>query len=304
MLSFSRIVYTGLFLLLFLNCKNSSSVIEPTDNQQGSLFDLQAHRGGAGLYPQNTINAFINAIDLGVSTLEMDVCITKDRQVIVTHDLILSPSFVTKPDGTPLTISDPRVIIFQQPYSILKQYDVGLRRDPSYPNSKLGAAEMPLLSDVLERCETYAASKGRKISYSIELKIGTKGWDMPKTIAEYWTLVENDLEAVSNDKVIIQCFDASSLNYIYKTRKRPFRLAFLTSGANIQEQLDKLDFIPDIYSPSYKMIDGIGISYCHSKNIMVVPYVLNDNAVVDIFKNEYKVDGIITDYPNRFVRGN
>src|SRR5438552_17586571 len=87
----------GLILAFLLITACSS-----TKNLQVSfpVFDKQGHRGCRGLMPENTIPAMIKALDLGVTTLEMDVVITKDKKVILSHDQWFAQEITTKPDGT------------------------------------------------------------------------------------------------------------------------------------------------------------------------------------------------------------
>lgn len=69
-------------------------------------FDLQAHRGGLGLVVESTLPAFANALELGVSTLELDVQITRDGEAVVTHDRRISDRKCR--DTAPATPGDPQ----------------------------------------------------------------------------------------------------------------------------------------------------------------------------------------------------
>ncbi|MGX7689896.1 glycerophosphodiester phosphodiesterase family protein [Flectobacillus roseus] len=292
-----------LFLICscLFSCKESDSSIVEIVPQEVS-FDVQAHRGGAGEYPENTLVSFLNGIEVGAKTLEMDVCITKDSQVVVSHDLALSTSFVTTPNGLPLKKTDPVVNIYQTTYDELQKYDVGLRRNSSFPYANLLPCKIPLLRDVLTKCEEFAKLKKRKINYNIEIKIGKKGVEIPSDNKFYWSLIETELERVTDyNRVIIQCFDPTTLKNINKWKKKQYRLSFLTAGTNINTELQKLDFTPSIYSPYYKSIDSVGINVCHSKKIAVIPYVIDTELEFNIYKNIYKVDGIITDYPKKMI---
>src|SRR4028118_203743 len=66
-------------------------------------FDLQGHRGCRGLMPENTIPAFLKALDLGVTTLELDVVISKDQQVVVSHEPFFSSEICKDPEGKAIT---------------------------------------------------------------------------------------------------------------------------------------------------------------------------------------------------------
>ncbi|MDR3297482.1 MAG: glycerophosphodiester phosphodiesterase, partial [Prevotellaceae bacterium] len=78
--------------LLLALCLTASTVALPQQAKKiyPAIFDEQAHRGGRGLMPENTIPAMLNAIDLGVVTLELDLQISKDLKVVVSHEGFMS----------------------------------------------------------------------------------------------------------------------------------------------------------------------------------------------------------------------
>src|SRR6186997_3269660 len=92
-------------LLLFtLSCSNPKKMQHASTGGTGAYvqgeFDKQGHRGCRGLMPENTIPAMLHALGLGVTTLEMDVVITKDKKVILSHDPWFAQEITTLPDGT------------------------------------------------------------------------------------------------------------------------------------------------------------------------------------------------------------
>src|SRR6201991_3772960 len=112
---------TTFSLLLFCACSST--------NNMGTVkgFDKQGHRGCRGLMPENTIPAMYKAIDLGVSTLEMDVVITKDSMVLVSHEPWMGHEIATKPDGTYISEQEEKNYnIYRMTYAETTQYDVGL----------------------------------------------------------------------------------------------------------------------------------------------------------------------------------
>ncbi|MGR3857719.1 glycerophosphodiester phosphodiesterase family protein [Chryseobacterium indologenes] len=125
-------LFTGIFIVF-------------TQFYSSQSFDRQAHRGGKSLYPENTIPAMKNGLKMNVSTLEMDLAITKDKKVILSHDAFLSPELVTKPDGTYIP-KDSGVYykIYEMPYAKIKTFDVGLKKLENYPDQKKMKAQKPL----------------------------------------------------------------------------------------------------------------------------------------------------------------
>ena len=133
------------------------SSCQQTGNKQQPQYivDVQAHRGGMGLLPANTLEAMKNAVDLGVNTLEMDIVVTKDKKVILSHDTYFTAEETTRPDGTPIKKEDPREYMWKMTYEEIAKYDVGMRQHPNYPEQKTLPAIRPLLSDVLSFIENY-----------------------------------------------------------------------------------------------------------------------------------------------------
>ena len=83
--------------------------------QPKPFIDVQAHRGGAGLMPENTIPAMKNALDLKVNTLEFDLQLSADGQVVVSHDNYFHPRYATRPDGTLIREEDPKEYLYTMP---------------------------------------------------------------------------------------------------------------------------------------------------------------------------------------------
>ena len=137
-----------------------------------NTIDYQAHRGGRGLMPENTIAAMLAVMDnKKVTTLEMDLAITKDKQVVVSHDPILNPLITTKPDGSFIKATELNEnIIYQMDYATVAKYDVGLKMHPGFTSQKKLAAAIPTLSSLIDSVEAKSKTIGRKMNYNIEIK--------------------------------------------------------------------------------------------------------------------------------------
>ena len=87
-------------------------------------FDVQGHRGARGLMPENTIPAFKLALDSGVTTIELDVVLTKDKQVVVSHEPWMNASICTNPDGEKIDPKKEKSFnIYEMTYDEVKQWD-------------------------------------------------------------------------------------------------------------------------------------------------------------------------------------
>ena len=171
-----KIVFiTILCLFVLYSCSSHHSI---TKSMQAIPFDKEGHRGCRGLMPENTIPAMIHAIDLDVTTLEMDVHITKDSQVVLSHDPWMNPAITTKPDGSYLTDKDPKYILYNMTYDSIRRFDVGYKPYPLYPQQQKIHVAKPLLPVLIDSVEAYCRQKGKRVYYNIEIKSSPNGDDL------------------------------------------------------------------------------------------------------------------------------
>jgi glycerophosphoryl diester phosphodiesterase len=291
-------------ILLLLTVGKSFAQINKRMHTLNTI-DYQAHRGGRGLMPENTIAAMLAVMDNEkVTTLEMDLAITKDKQVVVSHDPILNPLITTKPDGSFIKATElNNNIIYQMDYATLAKYDVGLKMHPGFTSQKKLAATIPTLSSLIDSVEAKSKTIGRKMNYNIEIK-SVEGKDIIEHPApdEFVELVVTTLIKKNIlDRTSLQSFDLRPLRVLHE--KYPsIKTAYLVFGAdcaNAEKQIALLGFQPTIYSPEYKYVNQAMIDYCHQKNIQVIPWTVNTKEEINTLI-QLKVDGIITDYPNLF----
>jgi glycerophosphoryl diester phosphodiesterase len=296
---------TAFYLIAFAASITASCSLpkKATMLQATTNFDFEGHRGARGLMPENTIPAMKTAIDLGVTTVEMDVVISKDGKVVVSHDPFFHENITTTPEGKHLSKKQAEeLLLFQMPYEEIRKYDVGLKPHPGFPQQQKIKAFKPLLTELIDSVEQYSKSKGGDIRYNIEIKSrestdGVRHPD-PKNFSELLIAVLREKNILN--RTIIQSFDVRPLQYIRKTYPS-IALSYLVenTSASLQEQLDKLGFIPNVYSPMYPSVTKEMIDQSHQKGMKVVPWTVNTvkemNSLVAM-----GVDGIISDYPNYF----
>ena len=128
-------VLSSFFILLVMSC-TTNKIFNNSPTRIGvavASFDYQGHRGCRGLMPENTIPAFLKAIELHVTTLEIDVVITKDKQVIISHEPFFNHEITTKPDGSFIDEKDEQTYnIYKMTFAETKRYDVGLKPHPRF----------------------------------------------------------------------------------------------------------------------------------------------------------------------------
>lgn len=293
-----------LVLFLSMACSNTKSPVKPPLEGLG-VFDKQGHRGCRGLMPENTFPAMKTALDLGVTTLEMDIVFTKDKQAILSHEPFLNHEITTKPDGSYVTEAEEKSLnIYKMNYEEVKGYDVGMKPHPRFPRQQKLKVYKPLLSDLLDSVQQYMMTSKKALPYfNIETKTD------PATDNIYHPAPEEFVEELMKviyskkieDRVIIQSFDFRTLRYLHK--KYPLiKTAALIEDFDergIKDQLKSLGFIPTIYSPEYKLVSDDLIKKCHEQNIQIIPWTVNDKATIDRLK-AMGVNGIISDYPDLF----
>lgn len=290
-------------LILLLFCMTAASYIQPAPPS----FDLQGHRGCRGLMPENTIPAFLKALDLGVTTLELDVVISKDRQVVVSHEPYFNADFTIAPAGRPVDKKDQKsLVLYQMEYAEIKRYDVGSNGNPAYPEQQKLKAYKPLLSKVIEQAEAYRkAHHLPTFSYNIELKSEPSEYNKSQPEpAAFCDLVAAVLtKQLTAERIVIQSFDFAMLKQWKQQAdagKYPnVRLAALVENLRGPEKnLEELGFKPDIYSPYYRLLSQDKIARMHAQGIKVIPWTVNQRVDMKRLK-EWGVDGLITDYPDR-----
>jgi glycerophosphoryl diester phosphodiesterase len=292
------ILVLAIALVAACNSQKKTAVALP------GTFDKQGHRGCRGLMPENTIPAMLKALELGVTTLEMDVVISKDNKVVVSHDVFFHQNITTTPEGGQLTKAEAeKRLLYTMNYDSIKKYDVGLKAHPDYPRQEKIAVHKPLLSDLVDASETFAKQKGRNHEYNIEIKSKPEndGKKHPpvEVFADLLMKVINDKGLT--DRTVVQSFDPRALQAVHK--KYPsVRTSLLIEGndkRSLEEQLQQLGYTPVVYSPHFSLVNAALISKCREKNIKVIPWTVNNTDEMRRLL-QLGVDGIISDYPDLF----
>ena len=282
-------------------------VVKKSDNSILPAFDIQGHRGCRGLMPENTIPAMIKAIDLGVTTLEMDVVITKDKQVLLSHEPFFGHDISTHSNGKPVESSEERKFnIYQLNYNETKQFDVGTKPHPRFLQQQKMPVKKPLLIDVIDSVENYCRIRKLPLPfYNIE----TKSQPLTDRLfhpapEEFVSLVMNVINQKSiSERITIQSFDFRTLKVV-KAKYPSIKTAALIEDFDrqgLENHLRQLGFVPTIYSPHYTLVTDELVQQCRVKKIKLIPWTVNDKLKIEELR-KMGVDGIITDYPDLFLK--
>lgn len=297
--SMNKIVSIALLsILITAGCKSSQTA---QVNKELPAFDTQGHRGARGLMPENTIPAMRKALDLGMTTIEMDCHITKDKKVVVTHDPHINPLYARKPDGSDLAKEEARkYVIYEMAYADVQKFDIGSKYYDLFPQQQKVQSYIPLLEELIDSVQIYVKTKGiPQVFYNIETKSGEKNDNKlhPEPVAFIELLVEVIERKKITPWVVIQSFDPRTLQVLHQ--KYPhIKTSLLVSNMNtLEDNLEKLGFIPTVYSPNTKLVTAELVKACHTRQMKVIPWTANTTEEITALK-KLGVDGIISDYPN------
>lgn len=288
-----------LFLLTLSNCQRPLSKSPTTMTN----FDWQGHRGARGLLPENSIPAFLKALEFPhIKTLELDLAVSKDQQLVVSHEPWMSALICQNPDGSAVQKEqEEKLLLYQMTYAQIAQYDCGSRGNSRFPEQKPMKTVKPLLSEVVTAVNAYCRSRRRlQPFYNIELK-SEKGWEGQKAPAPaaFAQLVLAEIKKLGIEKrTCLQSFDPRCLQVI-RQQAPSQTIALLVENLNgFEANLAELGFKPNIYSPYFKLLNAEIVKKAHEMGIKVVPWTVNETA--DMQKMlDLGVDGVITDYPDR-----
>ena len=262
--------------------------------------EIHGHRGCRGLLPENTIPAFQRAIDLGVDVLEMDIAVTKNHEIIISHEPFMSRKICLDPKENEIPLEDDmKHNLYKLSYDDIKKFDCGLKFHPDFPNQQKLKVNKPLLSEVFDCIEKISTD----IKYNIEIKAKPE-YDNVYT-PEPETFVKLVLKTIKDYDVFQRCnlqsFDLRILEEINKQEPHMKVALLIDKDESIASKLNKLSFKPNIISPYYELLHSKEqLQGLQSEGFKVIPWTVNHAEDMKrlIFLN---VDGIITDYPDRLI---
>lgn len=263
--------------------------------------EVQGHRGWRGIYPENSIEGFIHALELGVDVLELDVVMSGDGHPVVSHEPWMNRSICRDSNNRKIG-RFKKVNLYEMTLEEIQAYDCGKWGHPNFPQQRLRPAVKPSLAQALEATETWLDEHpGLLAGYNIEIK-REKGWDnrYSPPLATYCDAVVGVIrQAGIAERCVLQSFDPKVLEYLHKFAP-DIPLSLLTSKGNISENLEKLSFTPAIYSPNYRLLNEAEMKVIKRLGMIVVPWTVNEEKdIYDII--QLGVDGIISDFPERVL---
>jgi len=289
----------GLTVILFNGCGHST-----TEHMEATKIDVQGHRGCRGLKPENSLPAFEHALELGVTTLELDVVITADSQVVVSHEPFLSHEICSDTSGKRITeAQDKSFNIYKMTYEQLQQFDCGLQPHPRFPNQEKLAVTKPLLRTVIEQANAKAKELNRPLPYfNIETKCTPAGDTIFHPTPGIFTdlLVSVMMETGITERATLQSFDVRTLHYAHQHYPDIQLVLLVENKLGTKANLAELGFTPAVYSCDYNLLTEKDVVELQQQSMQVIPWTVNDTTDMSRLL-DWGVDGIITDYPDRLM---
>ncbi len=285
--------------------------------------DIQGHRGARGLMPENTLPAFAKALSIGVTTLELDLAVTKDRHVVVIHNPRFEPE-IARINGEWLQQSSPSIHSLN--LAAVKSFDVG-RLNPAanyakrYPNQQpVDGTPVPTLGEVFELVNR---SGNRLVKFNIEVKINPQRPELTLAPEEFIRAVLEVIQRYEMEsRTTIQSFDWHALKLV-QDQAADITTSYLTANQrwlnNLQTgmegaspwlngyDVDHFDGSApraikaaggDVWSSYHREVSAESIALAHELGLLVNVWTVNDAVRMQELL-EMNIDGIITDYPNR-----
>lgn len=282
-------------------------------------FDLQGHRGARGLAPENTMPAFERALEIGVTTLELDVGVTADGVVVVLHDPFLNPAITRDAAGQWLP-GGQGPLVRSLTLAQVQAHDVGrIRPDTAYARTFQAqegrdGVRVPTLAAVFERVKSLAADHVR---FNIETKLNPL---RPQETVTPEAMTRAVLRVVADagmaQRVAIQSFDWRSLQLVRQlapsiptvhltiqtANNDNVRDGAWTAGLRIGDHGSVPRLVQAaggrIWSPNQGALTEALVREAHSLGLQVVPWTVNEPADMERLI-AWGVDGLISDYPDR-----
>lgn len=259
---------------------------------------IHGHRGCGGPFPQNTLPAFLHAQQLGCHGLEMDVVITGDGHVLVSHEPWMDPDTCLDPNGAPLPDAVGKAFnLYEQPLAEIQRYRVRAAEGGR-------TAPKPTLAEVVVAVDAAASGNGPPSPlFNIEVKSDPAWYGMfqPAPAALAHRIAEEIEQLALAGRCLVQCFDPALLNLLHGLLPQ-LPLALLVENADgVQADLARLSFIPAYYSAAHPLVDRALVSALHAQGIRVLAWTVND-ATVMRHMMDLGVYGLITDDPEQGLR--
>ncbi len=261
------------------------------------MIDVQGHRGARGYLPENTLPSFARALEIGVTTLELDVGVTRDGVMVIHHDRGLNPDIARGPDGQWVKRALP---IHSLTYAELQRYDVGRLRPGSdyarrFPHQQpIDGTRIPRLADL------FAFASNHRVRFNIEPKMDANALDETLPAEEFArALIAEVREAGVQDRATVQAFYWQVLKVVEREAPEMPTVYCTEGAASNAERVHAAG--GRIWSPDYQTVTLKKLDAARTSQMKVTVWTVNESADIERMI-AMGVDGIASDYPDRVLQ--
>ncbi len=262
-----------------------------------STIQIHGHRGCRGYYPENTIEGFKLALELGATAVELDIVVSKDNELIVSHEPYMNHLFCQDIDGNQVSEEKGKEInLYNLTLSEIQQFNCGARIDNKYPEQIKVKATKPSLEEVVTALPDHTF-------LNIEVKSERQWYDTYQPETEEYARLVADFIAKHHlySRCLVQSFDPQFLNDFYKQVGEKVTIGLLVECVlDPEKQLKLIDFKPTYFNPDYTLLKKEHLEFLKSKGIKTLVWTVNEPKDIALML-AIGVDGIISDYPDRVV---
>ncbi len=266
--------------------------------------EIHGHRGCRGSLPENTVPAFLKAAELGCDWIELDVVITADSQVLVSHEPWMDHRICRTPQGDSITEQQAHGFnIYRMTLAEAQAFDCGSARHPDFPDQENSEQHKPTLREVVEAIDEQAMEDGTMgTGYNIEIKSDPLLYGTyqppPERFAEL-VLAQIDSLGISG-RAIIQSFDPAVLEAVHVLDENMPVALLVDNSDGSEANLKRLTFPPTHYSPAFELVNKELVKELDARDIELLVWTVNDKSDIKRMM-KLGVNGIITDYPEKVI---
>ncbi len=293
------------FLFSLIDCGTATT----RSMNKNRAIELQGHRGARGLKPENTIPAFEKALELGVHTLELDIVLTKDKQILVHHDTEVNPQLCIHKEGLPVK----KESISKLSLAEMQKLDCGSIKNIYFPKQEtVAGTPIPTLKEVIRFAKEYGKKNPQKPKPTLNIELKFPSGTGDPEIQEFVNLLVKTLEEETFlDSCLVQSFDLRSILVLkklkptiptsalfYPSKTDQVLMKYFFGGSVRKKVIDTAKYVGASYvSPHYGYINSEFVEYAHSQKLKVLVWTVNTKEEMQRL-HDLGVDGIISDYPD------
>lgn len=266
--------------------------------------EVHGHRGCRAVLPENTVQGFLKAADLGCDWLEMDVVITGDGEVLVSHEPWMEHRICRTHAGDSITGAEERNFnIHRMTVAEVQTFDCGSAPHPDFPEQENRPAVKPTLRQVVEAVDEHVLQDGTPSpGYSIEIKSDPALYGTHQPLPEAFAarVLAEIADLGIEQRCVVQSFDPAVLEAVHLLNEELPTSLLVENNDGLDANLQRLSFTPTYYSPNHQLVDKALVDRLAERDIGLLAWTVNDkddmHRMIDL-----GVSGIITDDPGRLI---